>query len=519
MGTFPTLPALDVKPTPNPLETMGEVMGLRGMLQEQNTRQLQQQVLTQQVKDVQARTAALKDWDPDHETVDMLGKRILNNGGSADSVMDLKKMILDQQLKWSEKAKNDAETGSKQIETAQKANDMLLGHMDPLLAKNGDGTYAIRDEDLIDRVKTEHAAAKLGGYIDPAHSQQVEQILATGDPSKVRTSLEFMDKGLRLDSQQLAQANKERELKAAETTAGARQLTAQTEQQKLQAQMNPQSSLYAPSAASVALGTAPGAANIKAGEVAQAAAKAAAEAQATIPAKVAAEVATQKALAPQLAQIASVTRAGRQYINREDIPEKSKGYIEQQAAAAGIPVVDKDVAGTLSEIDTAKANQQSMLDIVAKKLPSGPGERIYKGPENKLQAAMQTDPDLVAMGTFRNAAIQSMRAVAGSKGLRINQYEVQLAIDNDIPKMTDTWSVAQAKIANLNRFLENSEVAHLVKNRATGGAANADAASNLPAVAKGFTRIQASDGSIHDIPSANLDAAKRRDPGLKALGQ
>ena len=37
--------------------------------------------------------------------------------------------------------------------------------------------------------------------------------------------------------------------------------------------------------------------------------------------------------------------------------------------------------------------------------------------------------------------------------------------------------------------------------------------------AQGYTRIQASDGSLHDLPSANLDRARQRDPGLKVVQQ
>lgn len=178
-----------------------------------------------------------------------------------------------------------------------------------------------------------------------------------------------------------------------------------------------------------------------------------------------AEIAKEKALAPELQQIASTTRSGRTYINRDDIPKGSEGVVEQQAAANGVRIVSKETAGTLTDIDEAKANMDTMLALVGKKLPTSPGERIYKGPENKLEAAMQTDPDLAAMGTFRNAAIKTMRAVAGSKGLRITGAEVQMAIDNDIPKMTDTWAVAQAKITQLKSFLENAESGELTLNR------------------------------------------------------
>src|SRR5580693_2370088 len=54
---------------------------------------------------------------------------------------------------------------------------------------------------------------------------------------------------------------------------------------------------------------------------------------------VATEVAKQNALAPELQSITNTTRAGHQYINREDIPSGSAGVTEQQALKAGIPVV------------------------------------------------------------------------------------------------------------------------------------------------------------------------------------
>ena len=39
------------------------------------------------------------------------------------------------------------------------------------------------------------------------------------------------------------------------------------------------------------------------------------------------------------------------------------------------------------------------------------------------------------------------------------------------------------------------------------------------APAGGYVRIQASDGSLHDLPQSNLDKARQRDPGLKVVNQ
>jgi hypothetical protein len=162
----------------------------------------------------------------------------------------------------------------------------------------------------------------------------------------------------------------------------------------------------------------------------------------------------------------NTTMSGRPYIDVSEwqTPE-DRAKAQKAAVAQGITPVNKDVAGMLSDLDTARQNQQTMLGLVESKLPKDAAGRLLKGPANTIEKLAQSDPELGAMGTFRNAAIQSMRAVAGSKGLRINQAEVQLAIDNDIPKPTDTLDTARNKLTNLAAFMENIEKAHLVRDR------------------------------------------------------
>lgn len=162
----------------------------------------------------------------------------------------------------------------------------------------------------------------------------------------------------------------------------------------------------------------------------------------------------------------NTTMSGRHYIDVSEwqTPE-DRQKAQQAAVAGGIVPVNKDTAGMLSDLDTARQNQQTMLQLVESKLPKDAAGRLLKGPANTIEQLAQMDPQLAAIGTFRNAAIQSMRAVAGAKGLRINQAEVQLAIDNDIPKLTDTLDTARQKLANLSAFMDNIEKAHLVRDR------------------------------------------------------
>ncbi len=168
----------------------------------------------------------------------------------------------------------------------------------------------------------------------------------------------------------------------------------------------------------------------------------------------------------------NTTMGGRKYIDVSEwqTPE-DRAKAQHAATEQGIMPVNKDTASMLSDLDTARQNQQTMMKLIESKLPKDAAGRFLKGPANKLEALMQSDSDLASMGTFRNAAIQSMRAVAGSKGLRINQAEVQLAIDNDIPKLSDTLDTAKQKLANLSAFMDNVEKSHLVRDRSavTGG--------------------------------------------------
>jgi hypothetical protein len=76
---------------------------------------------------------------------------------------------------------------------------------------------------------------------------------------------------------------------------------------------------------------------------------------------------------------------------------------------------------------------------------------------NKAEAALQIDPDLAAWGTWRTAAIQAMRALAGSKGLRINRSEIEASMANDIPNITDTQATAKEKMARVAKMLDSQE--------------------------------------------------------------
>jgi hypothetical protein len=92
--------------------------------------------------------------------------------------------------------------------------------------------------------------------------------------------------------------------------------------------------------------------------------------------------------------------------------------------------------------------------------------RITQYPDTKLSTFFQTDAQRAAFLSWRVAAIQSVQALAEKgMGFRLNQNEIDLAIENDIPQLTDSWATARQRVANLNAMLDSKEDAALQRDR------------------------------------------------------
>jgi hypothetical protein len=153
------------------------------------------------------------------------------------------------------------------------------------------------------------------------------------------------------------------------------------------------------------------------------------------------------------------------------------------AIAAGAMPVSKEQADALGEIDTARANQKAIATQIGDLLPKTPGARAGATVNVPLSKVFQTQDQIAAYGSWRTAAINSLRATAGSKGLRINEAEIAAAIENDIPKLTDTVGTARQKLANINTMLDNAERSIIVRNRQEAPAAPPPAPVAAPVAA------------------------------------
>jgi hypothetical protein len=281
------LVALDLKTPQQPdlLEKYGQLQQLRGLQQQQQIRaqqaplqmqQLQQGVqqggiqLQQQqqaLKDQQAKTAAMSEWDGND--INKLYPLILKHGGSSDAVMSLKSGVLEQQQKAAVAFKDTADGGKAQVETLKQKGDLIAGALSPLI----DPTK-VPDAQLPQTLQSTVQDLVQKGLIDPQHAQAAQQLVqqAGGDPAKIRQGLDQFSKTYLAQSEIAQQAHQQ-----------AMTEQAHAEAQKIRASTDPGSPLYSPSPAAVAMGTAPGASQIQAGEARLAGQKAGAEAAARQP--------------------------------------------------------------------------------------------------------------------------------------------------------------------------------------------------------------------------------------------
>jgi hypothetical protein len=258
------LPALDVKTPQQPdlLEKYGQLMQLRNM---QQNAPLQNQLLQQQVQEGQQNVAARQALNAAYAgavTKDETGNPTIDanklaqglaTGPAAYQTPTVLKGITDFQ-----KSRLELQTTAADLQTKQ--NDMIGAAASAVKAAGYDPTLA---HSLLDTLP---------------QSPQLQQIRSQIDNPQAFRQL--------VDSA-IQNSSKQRELGASETQANARAQAAKTDADKFAATKDPTSPLYAPSQASVTLGTAPGAAQIQAGEAQQAGRKAAAEENARMPGEMA----------------------------------------------------------------------------------------------------------------------------------------------------------------------------------------------------------------------------------------
>jgi hypothetical protein len=189
MGGSIPLPALDVKPPQQPdvMGDMSKLMAMRGMMNQQQSQQQEMQLRQQQIQDEQATTAAMKNWDG--KDYDQLSKAVLQNGGSANAATSIQQHGLTIKKMVSDIAKQDAETGSKKLETFIGVHKAI-----------GDGLLGLEnvpDDQLHARATALVQDYMKNGLMDSNTGQQaLAGVQSTPDPQSLRDHIDVFAKAM-----------------------------------------------------------------------------------------------------------------------------------------------------------------------------------------------------------------------------------------------------------------------------------------------------------------------------------
>jgi hypothetical protein len=143
----------------------------------------------------------MKNWDG--KDYDALAKGVLQNGGSGNAAVGIQQHALQIKETASKIAQQDAETGSKNLDTVIQKHDQILGALDA--AKN------VPDAQLGAHVmQTVQQLQQNGMLSEPAIAQQAQQ-LSQLPPDQMRTQLDNFEKNLKGSKQQFADAKSQAE--------------------------------------------------------------------------------------------------------------------------------------------------------------------------------------------------------------------------------------------------------------------------------------------------------------------
>ncbi len=493
MSSIP-LPALDVRPPqqqPSPLDEYARALQLKSQMTNAplQTQALQNEVQSssadvqikqQQLKDQQAMTATMQQWghakptpapaadgsapapkDSSMPSYDDLVPLAIKNGASFSAVQGLQQHILAMKAQAAQIAMNDARAGSSNAEAMKSKNGMIVSAMT--------GVMNLPDEQLSQGIQQTAQQLAQQGLFDPQHVQQAMQLsqLAQQNPTQARQQLQVQAASLGGFSQLLDAAQKK--------------VALGNEQGKT----DPNSPLYAPTEAALAMGTAPGAQQINAGKATQAANVAGAEEQARLPGQI--ELARHSPMGVVMGNqlggdqnSQALDFAADNYRKTGQMPPglmRSPGstvaiiqraaQMDQQDGGGGIATNKSLLQANVKSLDNLQKNydqvqafeqtaekNMDLLQQTAQKIPDL-GARFANVPVRMLASQAAGTPEMAAfkaaLTTAQNEAAKVLNSSNASGVLSdSSRHELQQIIDGNVP-----YSAMVASLNTLKQDMTN----------------------------------------------------------------
>ncbi len=159
---------------------------------------------------------------------------------------------------------------------------------------------------------------------------------------------------------------------------------------------------------------------------------------------------------------------GNQYVDLSTLTDKAqKAVVENAARASGVPVLTDANVQKMNAIEDTRNNLDNIKAQFDKIGYSNGTTKALGGfgLSNRVQDLFG-NTDIGSFKAWRTAAINSIQALAGGvgSGLRINQAEINAAMQNDIPNEGDTVAVGEAKLNVLKSQLDSWENTLLNQN-------------------------------------------------------
>ncbi len=155
------------------------------------------------------------------------------------------------------------------------------------------------------------------------------------------------------------------------------------------------------------------------------------------------------------------TANGNKYVDLSTVTDaKQKAALQNAAQVAGIPPLTDQNAAKINAIDDTRSNLDQIKNQFAKVgYQNGATKLLGGGGLSNTIEGFFGNTDIGSFNAWRTAAINSIQALAGGQGsgLRINQAEINSAMENDIPHQSDTVAVGNAKLEVLRHQLNNWE--------------------------------------------------------------
>ncbi len=511
MGANIPLPALSLQQheAPNVLQQLGQIQSLRGQQQQQQIQGVQLQQQQQQLKDQQAMTAAMQNWDG-KDGQDLI-KGAIGKGASATAIVGLQSHILQQKEMYSKIAADDATTGAKNLDTYKGKSDAIAGAVN--------GLKSLPDDQLGPAIQQKVQELQQSGILSPQEAQKAAAVGQMQDPKQMRDALDSIAKLHTFQSQQMEKALKdaqekealsrsheadvnanktEQEMKMGGTGAMADSRYRFVQQKMAQKQpVSPDDAAFVNAYEKQKTLNPVATFNLQNGGLGAQGGKPSALAQGVASGQMKwNDVISPRTPMSVKEQFAAEVRAIKPDFNSGDFAVEQK---VKQSFTSGT------YSQQLNAINTARQHMQTFKDM-ANALDNGSSQAL-----NSVKNAWNTQfgSDAPTNFTIAKDAFSGEigKALAGAGVTQGDRNKVEEAIKaSESPKqLLGAANTADALLAGKQTALK-STFNQGMKAQPNFGEQGAGA---------GMVRFKDSTGQLHDIPAANLEKAKQRDPGLQ----